>query len=102
MSATAVHPSEIAFTCPPWCRRTRAEHLEDLGNFTGRCVHHSADQTSVDGWTVGLSSFTYPDGAPVDNEVVLVNVAVPDCDLTPSQARKLVQAIIAATAEAER
>jgi hypothetical protein len=99
---TTLHPSGIAFVCPPWCER-QAEHMRDLGDLDGRAHHSSPDRTGGPerGWAVALSSMTYPDGTPVDDGAC-VNVEVPDVDLTPGQARELVAAINAAILEAER
>jgi hypothetical protein len=102
VTAVALHPSEITFTCPPWCRISREQHLEDVGNHEGHCMHYSADQEG-DGWIVSLSSMTYPDGTQAGEEGrTLVEVDAHSVNLTPDEARKLVQAIITATAEAER
>jgi hypothetical protein len=107
VSAVALHPSEITFVCPPWCRITREEHLEDLGNHQGRCFHTSADREGQglapdETWAVALSSITYPDGTQADDAGVTVEIDAPSVYLTPDKARALVQALIAATAEAER
>jgi hypothetical protein len=66
-------------------------------------MHSSPDQAGLPGtWAVSLSSITYADGSPTDDGEVKVNVFVEDCDLTPAEARELVQAIVTATAEAQR
>jgi hypothetical protein len=102
MTATALHPSEITFTCPPWCTFSREEHLAQLGDHEGRVVHSGPDQTDLDRrWYVSLSAISYPDGTLTDGGV-MVNVCVEDCDLTPVEARELVEAIVAASAEAQR
>jgi hypothetical protein len=100
MTAT-LHPSEIQFNCPPWCDRTREEHLEDLGNHRGRCIHYSADDRG-EGWVVSVSSFTYPDGTLAEDEATQVEVDASSCHMTPHEARTLVRAILEAVAEAER
>jgi hypothetical protein len=106
MTATALHPSEITFTCPSWCRMTREEHLEELSEHQGQCIHRSPDRNGTSGegrsWAVSLSSMTFPDGTISDDEGVLVEVYAPNCNLTPGEARELVQAINTATAEASR
>jgi hypothetical protein len=107
MTATTLHPSEITFVCPPWCRITREEHLEGLGNHEGHVMHYSEDKKGRgdapnEGWTVSLSSMTYPDGTTAAGGEVKVEVDAQSVNLTPDQARALVQAIITATAEAQR
>jgi hypothetical protein len=100
MTVTARHPSRIQFTCPAWCSRSREEHLEELGNFEGRCIHSSADRTGA-GWYVAISSITYPDGVPADDAGVRVEV---DTDgnivLSAPEARTFALAILAAIEEA--
>jgi hypothetical protein len=103
-TAVALHPSEITFTCPLWCRMSREEHLADLGNHGGRLVHYSEDTggRGDEVWAVSLSSMTYPDGTIVDGGEVMVEVDAHSVNLTLDQARVLVQAILTASAEAER
>jgi hypothetical protein len=100
MTAT-LHPSEIQFNCPPWCDRTREDHLEDLGNHNGCCIHTSVDWQGQ-GWAVALSSLTYPDGTLAEDEATQVEVDASSCHMTPQEARTLVRAILEAVAEAER
>jgi hypothetical protein len=101
MTVTKLHPSEITFACPPWCRIARGEHLEQIGEGEGKVTHYSPD-VEGDGWIVSLSSVTYPDGTQADDEGTLVEIDASSVNLTPDKARALVQALIAATAEAER
>ena len=44
--STATVPIQI--TCPDWCERTADEHVADLWNMDGTCIHHSADRQVVD------------------------------------------------------
>lgn len=53
--ATATPPRVV---CPPWCTVSEADHLADLRNQEGLCIHHSA--TNSRGW--GISSVTTVDG----------------------------------------
>lgn len=102
MTATALHPSEITFTCPPWCVRTRESHLEDLSEHEGRVIHASADVEGA-GWVVSLGSITFPDGTlPSDEDGVQVEIDAHCLFLSPLEVSRLVQALITATAEAQR
>lgn len=101
MTATALHPSEITFTCPPWCVRTRESHLEDLSGLDGQVAHVSAD-VEGDGWVVSLGCVTFPDGTPADHRWVGVEVDAQCAYLSPAETRRLVQALVTATAEAQR
>ena len=98
---TTLHPSEIQFTCPPWCKVSREEHLEGLGNHGGRCIHWSEDREG-ERWAVAITSYTYPDGTPADDEEVQLEVAAePSTILSRMEACKLVKAILAALQEAD-
>lgn len=75
--ATARAPEVLPpIACPDWCTSSKLEHLANLDNLEGRCVHYSADVeiACVDhGPTqVHLSVMTWFDGSP--NEEPLIDI----------------------------
>ncbi len=47
--STATVP--LTITCPEWCTRTPEEHVGELWDYGGNCIHHSATMFALD--TVG-------------------------------------------------
>ncbi|HEX3932848.1 MAG TPA: hypothetical protein VHW64_19310 [Nocardioides sp.] len=92
MITAELNPSEIQFTCPPWCRVTREEHLQDLSNHEGRCIHWSADREGRN-WALALSGYTYPDGTPADDEGLNIELSAQTM-MTPTEARRLAAELI--------
>lgn len=62
--------------CPQWCTSSKLEHLANLDNLEGRCVHYSeaVEVATVDHGptSVHLAVMTWFDGSP--NEEPLIDV----------------------------
>jgi hypothetical protein len=90
----------VEVKCPPWCRLTNREHLDDLLNLEGCCFHWSRDREGL-GWRVVIQTYTFPDGTPADDLGTWIHVETTNSDgLSPHTARELAAAILAAVEEA--
>lgn len=80
---TAAVPIQI--TCPNWFTRTAGEHVDDLWNMDGDCIHFSGERMAVDaeGYCealrapvfhprvdVWMTSMTSPDGRETASPIV--------------------------------
>jgi hypothetical protein len=57
-------PTPPTIVCPDWCACSQAEHVEDLVDWEGFVIHHSADIVVREGLELRLLSSTFVDGTP--------------------------------------
>jgi hypothetical protein len=81
--------------CPSWCTLTQQEHLEQLDNLEGRCIHYSFEVTARH-WSVDHSSDTYVDGTPDPKDPPIVHLHSSSEGLSVDQAEAFARAILAA------
>jgi hypothetical protein len=95
--STTVISSSTEIVCPPWCTVSAAEHLEDLPNWEGTCIHRGTIWKSGER-EVELVSVTLPNGALRSQDgAATINVHVHHEDqLTAADARAMASALISA------
>ena len=90
----AVRPDERpTIVCPDWCTDTYEFHLEELGEWEGFVIHHSAPRR----W-VFHTRHAYPDNS-MSSEAPRIFCEAPN-DLSIAEAEQLVRSLSAAIEEA--
>lgn len=88
------NPTEIV--CPTWCTVSAAQHIEELSNWEGSCLHQGTFWEGG-GHKLLLATTTWPDGSPDEAEDAAPEITITSTTasaLSPLQARGLGRALL--------